>query len=457
MNRSRFLLTSATAAGIAACSSSSTMFEPASSGTASGLGSHLSQPRFTRLEIREFSKDAKLVADFRAGIKAMREISDPRNTRSYTYWHYSHWMPDSKPPPEMSSVWDQCKHKEAFFESWHRGFLYFFEKVLRDASGNPLFALPYWDYYKDPNLPKIFTDPTLKGGEPNPLYWPNRERSTVEGLGFKAFADTVTVFPYGDGTFEGLICINPHDRVHSQIGGSMGKVRLAPADPVFWVHHCNVDRYWSAWIAAGGDRRMPPLHDELFWKQRFAYDRDGSWVLDVLQMNDTRDLGYTYEDLSLPAPPIGASLPALPAIVARGSENSAGPVSLGLRPISVEIPLDARVTGAKSVEVVLSGVQPTALGARGGYDFSVFANLPAVRTPIARAASLEIGEFGSFDLSIPSMSGMNASSAGGRTLRFAARASGASMFLSFVAYGGQAGADRDAELIRIARIEVIPR
>ena len=202
---------------------------------------------------------------------------------------------------------------------------------------------------------------------------------------------------------------------------------------------------------------MPPLHDELFWKQRFAYDLDGSWVLDVLQMNDTRNLGYTYEDLSLPTPPIGASLPALPAIVARGSENSAGPVSLGLRPITVEIPLDARVTGAKSVEVVLSGVQPTALGARGGYDFSVFANLPAVRTPIARAASLEIGEFGSFDLSIPSMSGMNESSAGGRTLRFAARASGASMFLSFVAYGGQGGADRDAELIRIARINVIPR
>ena len=128
-----------------------------------------------------------------------------------------------------------------------------------------------------------------------------------------------------------------------------------------------------------------------------------------------------------------------------------------MRPITLEIPLDARVTGAKSLEVVLSGVQLTALGARGGYDFSVFSNLPAARTPIARASWFEIGEFGSFDLSIPPMSGMNASLAGGSTLRFAAPASGPSLFLSFVAYGGQAGANRDAELVRIARINVIPR
>ncbi|HLY03520.1 MAG TPA: tyrosinase family protein [Candidatus Cybelea sp.] len=457
MNRSRFLLTSTSVAGLAACSSSSAMFERTSFGTPSGLGAPLSQPRFTRLEIGEFSKDAKLVADFRAGIKAMREISDPRNTRSYTYWHYSHWMPDSKPPKEMEPVWDQCKHKEAFFESWHRGFVYFFEKVLREASGNPLFALPYWDYYKDPNVPKIFSEPTLEGGEPNPLYWANRKRSTVEGLGFKAFADTVTVFPYADGTFEGLICLNPHDRVHSQIGGSLGSVRTAPSDPLFWVHHCNIDRYWSAWIAAGGDRHMPSQHDELFWKERFAYDLDGSWELDVLQMNDTHNLGYKYEDISLPTPPPGASLPALPAVAARGLENAAGPISLGLRPITVEIPLDARVTGANSVEVVLDGVQTTALGALGGYDFSLFANLPAVRTPIARASSFEIGEFGSFDLSMPRTSGMSMSPGGGSTLRFAAAAPGASLFLSFVAFGGQADADRDAELVRIARINVIPR
>jgi tyrosinase len=458
MNRGRFLLSSASAAGLAACSSSNTLFEPASFATPSGLSSPLSNPRFTRLEIAEFSQDAKLVADFRAGIKAMREIGDPRNTKGYTYWHYSHWMPDSNPPPDMISVWDQCKHGESFFEAWHRGFLYYFEKVLRQASGNPLFALPYWDYYKNPNLPKIFTEPTLQGGAANPLYWPNRERSTVEGLGFNAFADTVTVFPYGPGeTFEDLAARNPHNRVHNQIGGSMGRVPTAPADPIFWVHHCNIDRYWSGWIAAGGKRSMPPQHDVLFWKQRFAYNLDESWTVDVLEMNDTRNLGYKYEDISLPTPPPGASLPVLPAVIARGSENAAGPIALGLRPVTVEISLDAHISGANSIEVVLDGVQVTPLGTRGGYDFSLFANLPTVRTPIAQAASFEIGEFGSFDLSMPGMSGMNVSPGGGRTLRFATGAPGASLLLSFVAYGGPAGADRDAELVRIARITVIPR
>jgi tyrosinase len=247
-------------------------------------------------------------------------------------------MPDSKPPPDMVTVWDQCKHGESFFESWHRGFLYYFEKVLREASGNPLFALPYWDYYKDPNLPKIFTEPTLQGGEPNPLYWSNRERSTIAGLDFNAFADSVTVFPYGPGrTFEALVSRNPHNRVHSQIGGTMGRVPLAVADPIFWVHHCNIDRLWSAWIAAGGKRSMPPKHDVLFWKQRFAYNLDGTWALDILAMNDTHDLGYQYDNLSLPAPAPGASLPTLPAVVARGSENASGPIALGLRPAALPV------------------------------------------------------------------------------------------------------------------------
>jgi hypothetical protein len=58
---------------------------------------------------------------------------------------------------------------------------------------------------------------------------------------------------------------------------------------------------------------------------------------------------------------------------------------------------------------------------------------------------------------MPQMSGMNMSPGGGRTLRFAATAPGASLFLSFVAYGEPAGATRDAELVRIARISVLSR
>jgi hypothetical protein len=48
--------------------------------------------------------------------------------------------------------------------------------------------------------------------------------------------------------------------------------------------------------------------------------------------------------------------------------------------------------------VRLDGVQATALGSRGGYDYSVYAHLPAAPTPISKETTYEIGEFGSFVL-----------------------------------------------------------
>lgn len=40
--------------------------------------------------------------------------------------------------------------------------------------------------------------------------------------------------------------IENHNRVHVWVGGSMGPV-TSPNDPVFFLHHCNVDRIWALW------------------------------------------------------------------------------------------------------------------------------------------------------------------------------------------------------------------
>jgi hypothetical protein len=48
-----------------------------------------------------------------------------------------------------------------FFLSWHRMYIYFFERILRAASGDPNLALPYWNY-SDPAqraLPVPFREP----------------------------------------------------------------------------------------------------------------------------------------------------------------------------------------------------------------------------------------------------------------------------------------------------------
>jgi hypothetical protein len=46
---------------------------------------------------------------------------------------------------EMQS-WNQCEHGSFYFLSWHRMYLYFFDRILRAASGDPSLVLPYWDW-----------------------------------------------------------------------------------------------------------------------------------------------------------------------------------------------------------------------------------------------------------------------------------------------------------------------
>ena len=40
-----------------------------------------------------------------------------------------------------------------------------------------------------------------------------------------------------------------HGGVHVDVGGGMSFVSVSAFDPIFWLHHCNVDRLWAMWQA----------------------------------------------------------------------------------------------------------------------------------------------------------------------------------------------------------------
>lgn len=42
-----------------------------------------------------------------------------------------------------------------------------------------------------------------------------------------------------------------HNRVHEWTGGDM-RLATSPNDPIFWFHHCNVDRIWAGWQTRRG-------------------------------------------------------------------------------------------------------------------------------------------------------------------------------------------------------------
>jgi tyrosinase len=183
-------------------------------------------------------------------------------------------------------------HRGPAFFAWHRQFLKSFEDALRSVTGNEFLSLPYWDWSVNQTAPSWpFTQDFLGGngrasdgkvmdgmfaydaGRWNlnvrtnlePPYLRRQFGTNVSSL--PTFADlsaTLNQTPYDKGPFwdmrsdsgfrnmaEGWIPgpgAGMHNLVHLWVGGSMLPM-TSPNDPVFWLHHCFIDKLWADWQA----------------------------------------------------------------------------------------------------------------------------------------------------------------------------------------------------------------
>jgi tyrosinase-like protein/VWA domain-containing protein len=178
-------------------------------------------------------------------------------------------------------------HRGPAFGPWHRELLKLLEQELQSAIGDPNLTLPYWDWTKDqtaadPGFP--FTTDFLGGdGATNPndqvttgdfASWTLncdeegwgflRRHFGGDGPGLPTPASVKTALgltPYDSSpwsvfsasatsfrnTLEGWVGVRQiHNSVHRWIGGSM-QPGTSPNDPVFFLHHCNIDRLWGVW------------------------------------------------------------------------------------------------------------------------------------------------------------------------------------------------------------------
>jgi hypothetical protein len=169
----------------------------------------------------------------------------------------------AEPAGLAAEVWDQCTHsdmngKSLEFLTWHRVFLYFFERVLQDAAKDKTLRLPYWDY-TDPGhvqLPAEFAQPELSPGRSNPLYDARRSAQTVTLDPDATDIDRVLEkTSFSD--FSGEVEQQPHGTVHCTVAPGcpnavMGDVPISANDPIFWFHHANIDRIFECWLKRGG-------------------------------------------------------------------------------------------------------------------------------------------------------------------------------------------------------------
>ena len=92
----------------------------------------------------------------------------------------------------------------------------------------------------------------------------------------------------------------PHNLMHVEVGGEgwMSDPRMAARDPIFWLHHANIDRLWKRWIQLEGGRTNPTA-DPTWMNSKFAfYDEEkrrvemtGAQVLETVPQLD-----YRYDD-----------------------------------------------------------------------------------------------------------------------------------------------------------------
>lgn len=90
-------------------------------------------------------------------------------------------------------------------------------------------------------------------------------RNALEGFGFLVDRDRDICedFPGGFRITE------LHNRVHIYIGGTMLDVPQASNDPMFFLHHCNIDRLYEQWLDQFTDTDIP-----VYEPNTFSYDVD---------------------------------------------------------------------------------------------------------------------------------------------------------------------------------------
>jgi tyrosinase len=78
----------------------------------------------------------------------------------------------------------------------------------------------------------------------------------------------------------------------------MAEFSTVGADPIFYLHHANIDRIWESWNRLGNTNPTDPK----YLNRKFAYgDRSGKRAdLPVSASDRTAQLGYEYDSYEKP-------------------------------------------------------------------------------------------------------------------------------------------------------------
>jgi tyrosinase len=306
-----------------------------------------------------------------------------------------------------------------------------------DRTGNVYVPTPAWRA-AHPHDPAVYGDVTAACLQ-NDVYTGSSSRTPLPGFG-----GPETGFEHLGSRNHGNMERNPHDLVHAYIGGDVSETEYglmsdpgtAALDPIFYLHHCNIDRMWALWNANGNSN--PTSADWLNGPARqfvMPWPDGKPWYYTPMQVSNLKELNYTYQELDLAAPrspdllekrlarlgvadaaqrvsvrPPTMFLSKPPELL--GASKSSIPIEgTGAHAVAVRMDTGVRRKVANSFALVANAVLPDRVhlqleNVRGALDatvLGVYINLSADATPQDRRDSLvgEIALFGLRRASVP--------------------------------------------------------
>ncbi|KAI3781696.1 hypothetical protein L2E82_11718 [Cichorium intybus] len=296
----------------------------------------------TRIRQPIHSASPEYIEKFKKAIQKMRALpdDDPCSFKNqakvhcaYCNGHYTQMA--SGYPEKVLHV-----HYSWLFFPFHRWYLYFFERILGDLIEDKTFGLPYWNWDNPAGMeiPTVFEE----GGKSNPLFTSYRnvnhlrpaiidldyqmeernhspldqirinlcimnrqmKRNASDAASFfggKYVAGSNPIFR-GDPSV-GSIEAGCHTAIHRWVGDprtpnneDLGNFYSAGYDPLFYVHHANVDRMWTLWKGLGGEGRKEPT-DKNWEDASYVFYDENRKPVRVYNKDcvNLEDLKYEYE------------------------------------------------------------------------------------------------------------------------------------------------------------------
>ena len=306
----------------------------------------------TRRNAVTMVQDPDGLAQWNRLVTALNEFKASGGYDAMTEHHATAQLTLTLFPGETGTIRNVAHRGPAFFP-WHRHALRELEIALIDIQltlfpSDPPVGIPYWEW--NLNTATWRTSPIwdLMGGngvssnnwliDTGPFAsWTSR---IISGNGFVSRAGIARNFnttrnmptfgwSFGIGNYDSSPwreraagfrqdMEGKHNGVHQYIGGDM-LAPTSPNDPIFWLHHCNVDRAWAIWQTITGIGNFQPIRTSLP-QDPAAPGPEGHNDIDIpivapyvnaAKANneafdwaavDSDGNGYTYDNLVAPAP-----------------------------------------------------------------------------------------------------------------------------------------------------------